>query len=56
LLSVALLLTGTYIAEAQYSLKLKYKNSIVYTGIEVGSKGVKMSFLEIGKNAKKRGL
>ena len=55
LLSVASLLIGTYIAEAQYSLKLKYKNSIVYAGIEVGSKGVKMSFLEIGKNAKKNG-
>jgi hypothetical protein len=55
LLSVAFLFTVAYIAEAQNSLKLKYKNSIVYAGIEVGSKGVKMSFLEIGKNAKKNG-
>ncbi|MBS1741665.1 MAG: hypothetical protein JST81_01410 [Bacteroidetes bacterium] len=32
------------------SLKLKYSNSTVYAGIEVGSKGVKMSLVEIGKN------
>ena len=35
--------------------KLKYKNSAVYAGIEVGSKGVKMSILEVGKNAQKNG-
>jgi hypothetical protein len=40
---------------AQKSFRLKYKNSLVYAGIEVGSKGVKMSVLEIGKNAKKNG-
>ena len=55
LLLFALLFTGIYVTEAQKSLKLKYKNSTVYAGIEVGSKGVKMSFLEIGKNAKKNG-
>ncbi len=55
LLLFALLFTGIYVTEAQKSLKLKYKNSTVYVGIEVGSKGVKMSFLEIGKNAKKNG-
>ena len=54
-LSLALFLTGIYFADAQNKLKLKYKNSTVYAGIEVGSKGVKMSFLEIGKNAKKNG-
>jgi hypothetical protein len=37
------------------SLKLKYNNSTVYTGIEVGSKGVKMSMVEIGKNAQSNG-
>jgi hypothetical protein len=40
---------------AQTSLKLKYNNSTVYTGIEVGSKGVKMSFVELGKNAQTNG-
>ncbi len=35
---------------AQESLKLKFDNSIVYAGIEVGSKGVKMSLLELGKD------
>ena len=40
---------------AQTSLKLKYNNSIVYTGIEVGSKGVKMSLVELGKNAQSNG-
>jgi hypothetical protein len=40
---------------AQNSLKLKYKNSTVYSGIEVGSKGVKMSLVELGKNAQSNG-
>ncbi len=40
---------------AQNILKLKYKNSLVYGGLEVGSKGVKLSLLEIGRNAKKSG-
>src|SRR5882672_3610259 len=40
---------------AQESLKLKYDNSIVYAGIEVGSKGVKMSLLELGKDSKTSG-
>src|SRR5882757_9520323 len=34
-------------------LVLKYSNSTIYAGIEVGSKGVKMSLLEIGKNLAK---
>jgi hypothetical protein len=37
---------------AQENLKLKYDNSVVYAGIEVGSKGVKMSLLELGKDSK----
>lgn len=40
---------------AQNSLRLKYKNSAIYAGIEVGAKGIKMSLLEVGKNAKKNG-
>lgn len=42
-------------AQQQAKLKLKYSNSTVYAGIEVGSKGVKMSLLEIGKNLKSSG-
>lgn len=40
---------------AQNTLKPKYTNSNIYSGIEVGSKGVKMSIIEIGKNAKSSG-
>lgn len=49
------LLLSSFFAAAQNSFKLKYKNSLVYSGIEVGSKGVKMSLLELGQNAKKSG-
>ena len=42
-------------ASAQEGLKLKYDNSVVYAGIEVGSKGVKMSLLELGKDSKTNG-
>jgi hypothetical protein len=55
LLTLSILFTCVYTVTAQYSLKLKYKNSAVYAGIEVGAKGIKMSLLEIGKNAKKNG-
>ncbi|MBS1735640.1 MAG: hypothetical protein JSS98_03455 [Bacteroidetes bacterium] len=34
---------------AQNNLPLKYKRSTVYAGIEVGSKGVKMSLVELAK-------
>jgi hypothetical protein len=34
---------------------LRYYNPLLYSGIEVGSKGVKMSLLEVGKNAKDNG-
>jgi hypothetical protein len=40
---------------AQENFKMKYNNSSVYTGIEVGSKGVKLSVVEIGKNAQSNG-
>ena len=51
----AVLLLTVSIASAQTNFKLKYNNSSVYAGIEVGSKGVKMSVIEIGKNAQTRG-
>ncbi len=38
---------------AQNDLKLNFKNSIVYAGIEVGSKGVKMSVIEVNRKNKK---
>ena len=45
----------TFAAVAQNAVQTKYTNSSVYTGIEVGSKGVKMSIIEIGKNAQSTG-
>lgn len=57
LLSTAIvLLCSTFFVIAQSSFKLKYENSAVYAGIEVGSKGVKISILEVGRNAQKRVL
>lgn len=40
---------------AQTNFKPKYNNSAIYTGIEVGSKGVKLSIVEIGKDAQAQG-
>lgn len=40
---------------SQDNFKLKYKNSKVFSGVEVGSKGVKLSVVEIGQNAKSKG-
>lgn len=40
-------------ASAQKNLKFKYKRSTLYAGIEVGSKGVKMSLVEMAKNQNK---
>ncbi|HSN60503.1 MAG TPA: ROK family protein, partial [Ferruginibacter sp.] len=40
---------------AQTDFKLKFKRSTIYAGIEVGSKGVKLSVLEVGKNAQNNG-
>jgi Mor family transcriptional regulator len=53
-LALFLMVCGIFL-QAQTSFKLKYNNSAVYGGIEVGSKGVKMSVIEIGKNAQSRG-
>ena len=49
------LLFSVFMVSAQNSFKLKYENSQVYAGIEVGSKGIKLSLLEIGKNAQSSG-
>lgn len=38
---------------SQNSLKLKYKKSAIYAGIEIGSKGVKMSLVEISNDTRK---
>ena len=43
----------TQILFAQNNIKLKYKKSEIYAGIEVGSKGVKMSLLEISRDGQK---
>jgi hypothetical protein len=53
LIPVCVLLFAT--AFSQTNFKLKFKRSAVYAGIEVGSKGVKMSILEVGKNAQNNG-
>lgn len=50
-----ILLFVSFSVTAQNSIKPKYSNSTIYTGIEVGSKGVKMSVVEIGKNAQING-
>ncbi|MBX9782432.1 MAG: hypothetical protein K2X48_03970 [Chitinophagaceae bacterium] len=42
-------------AVAQNAFKTKFSKSRVYVGIEVGSKGVKLSVVEIGKNAQRNG-
>ena len=55
IIPVVLALLTFSLLSAQSSFKPKYKNSTFYTGIEVGSKGVKLSVVEIGKNAKSSG-
>jgi hypothetical protein len=51
----AILLFANLIASTQNSVKSKFSNAVIYTGIEVGSKGIKMSVIELGKNAKSSG-
>lgn len=55
LLLPACILCACFSLPAQSTLKPKYNNSNIYTGIEVGSKGIKISVIEIGRNAKKNG-
>lgn len=52
LFAAALLMQFT---NAQTSFERKFKRSEIYSGIEVGSKGVKMSIIEVGKNAQSQG-
>lgn len=54
-LAILLTLSVPRLVSAQESLKLKYDNSVVYAGIEVGAKGVKMSLLELGKDLRTNG-
>ena len=54
-LLVAILLPCRDSLYAQTNFKLKFENSVVYAGIDIGAKGVKLSILEIGKNAQKNG-
>jgi hypothetical protein len=53
--SLFLIFFCSFFIRAQNNLVLKLNNSIVYAGFDVGSKGVKLSILEIGKKAKKLG-
>lgn len=54
-LAVVMMFGGLAMAQAQTSLKLKFKRSTIFAGIEVGSKGVKMSLVEIDKKAVRSG-
>ena len=54
-IALVLFLLSAQVSFAQQNFKMKFKNSLMYAGIEVGSKGVKMTVLEIGKNAQKNG-
>lgn len=54
-LFIALTLFTVSSLQAQNSVKPRYYAGTLYTGIEVGSKGVKMSVIEMGKNAKSSG-
>ncbi len=55
--SILISLLSFYVnpSRAQASFNLKFKRSALYAGIEVGSKGVKLSVLEIGRNAQNTG-
>ena len=55
LLIFLILIAGSTTLSAQGNLKSKFNNSSIFTGIEVGSKGVKMSVVELGKNAQSSG-
>lgn len=52
---VWLVFTPFLTVNSQTGIKPRYANSKVCAGIEVGSKGVKMSVIEIGSNAKSSG-
>ena len=53
---IAFLLFNVFVStSAQDSFKPRFSNSTVYAGIEVGSKGVKLSIVELGRDAKTNG-
>jgi hypothetical protein len=54
-LAMVMVFSVIAMAQAQTSLKLKFKRSTIFAGIEVGSKGVKMSLVEIDKKAVRAG-
>lgn len=54
-LTASLILFNLFVAPAQNTYVAKYESSTVFAGIEVGSKGVKMSLLEMEKNARQTG-
>ena len=54
-LLAAICVLNVFSSNAQSSIDIKLDNPDLYSGIEVGSKGVKMSLLEVGKNAKVNG-
>jgi len=51
----AFALSASLFLQGQDNVSLKIDNTDLYSGIEVGSKGVKMSLLEVGKNSKNSG-
>lgn len=55
ILSFILVLLCGGLLSAQNNFVAKYQNSSVYAGIEVGSKGVKMSLVEVDNNARQNG-
>jgi hypothetical protein len=54
-LITSVILFLSFALPAQDNVSFSYNNAVLYSGIEVGSKGVKMSLLELGKNAKNSG-
>jgi hypothetical protein len=54
-LTLAFFLFNLSFLQAQNSVVPKYENASVYAGIEVGSKGVKMSLIEMDKAAQANG-
>jgi hypothetical protein len=55
LLMISVVFAGVSSTFAQENSSMKISSSLVYGGIEVGSKGVKMSLLELGKNPQSNG-
>ena len=54
-LGAIILLFNPFLLSAQNNYVKKYANSLVFAGIEVGSKGVKMSLVEMEKTALQNG-